>query len=131
MAQGRLGASMDDRVLEEIRFHQDVVNKDASSPLFQIREKEMEISGRVLAAHGQADKLLAEARQQAAELVEQTRADAEAAARARALELAKESEQEAARLREEAIGQAAALREHLGEHHDQAVEFVIRAVTAS
>ena len=60
---------MDEKVLEEIRFHQDAVTRDANSPLYQIREKEMEISGRVFAARNQADKMISDARQRALEIV--------------------------------------------------------------
>ena len=68
---------MDDKVLEEIRFHQDVVTKDANSPLFQIREKEMEISGRVLAARQQADKVVSDARTKAASIIAGAGSDSE------------------------------------------------------
>ncbi len=40
---------MDDKVAENIQFHQETVETDQNSPLHLIREKEIEISGRVLA----------------------------------------------------------------------------------
>ena len=57
---------VDDKVLEEIKFHQDVVEHDSASPLHRIREKEMEISGRVMKAKKEADEIVAEARRKAA-----------------------------------------------------------------
>ena len=41
---------MDDNVAEEMRLHQETIATDANTPLHLIREKELEISGRVLAA---------------------------------------------------------------------------------
>ena len=63
---------MDDKVaaeVEEIEFHQrHVANRRAlTSPSH--REKEMEISGRVLAAKRQADEIVAEARRDAATML--------------------------------------------------------------
>lgn len=120
---------MDDKVLEEIRLHQDVVSKDASSPLYQIREKEMEISGRVLEAHGEADKLLADGRRQAAEIMARAETDAEDAARARTTELLARAEEQAAQMRAGIDGQVAELSERLERHHDEAVDRVVGLVT--
>lgn len=63
---------MDDKVvenLENLQFHQDTVASDSNSPLHLIREKEIEISGRVLAAKRQADEIVADARKQAATIM--------------------------------------------------------------
>ena len=64
---------MDEKVLEEIKFHQETIATDANSPLHLIREKEIEISGRVLAAKREADEIVADARKKAAEIVARPR----------------------------------------------------------
>lgn len=61
---------MEEKVLEEIQFHQDTVSRDANSPLHLIREKEMEISGRVLAAKKEAEEIVATARKKAVEVIQ-------------------------------------------------------------
>ena len=54
---------MDEKVVEELEFHQQTVAEPTTnSPLHLIREKEMEISGRVLAAKREADEIVADAR---------------------------------------------------------------------
>jgi len=122
---------VDDKVLEDIKFHQDVVNKDASSPLYQIREKEMEISGRVLAARGEADKILSDSRKKAAGITEQAEVDAKAAAKARVVELMETSKQEAAEILKATEDEVASLTVSLREHHDDAVSYIVGLVTAS
>ena len=67
------GCDVDDKVLEELEFHQETVATDANSPLHLIREKEMEISGRVLAAKQEAEEIVARARKQAVETVAEGR----------------------------------------------------------
>ena len=60
---------MDEKTVENLQFHQDTVASDANSPLHLIREKEIEISGRMLAAKRQADEIVADARKQAVGLM--------------------------------------------------------------
>ena len=62
---------MDEKVLEEIQFHTETVAGDANSPLHLIREKEMEISGRVLAAKKHAEEIVAEARRSAVAVLQE------------------------------------------------------------
>ncbi|GAB4284172.1 MAG: hypothetical protein Kow0067_05800 [Coriobacteriia bacterium] len=122
---------MDEKVLEEIRFHQDVLDKDASSPLYQIREKEMEISGRVLAAKNQAEKVVAEARKKATEIVQQAELEAERLAKEQMEKSLKEAEKEAASIRAGAAGEAKKLEEELSGRKAEAVDFVVRMVTTA
>ncbi len=49
---------MDDKSTDELEFHQETVTTDANSPLHLIREKEMEISGRVLKAKNDAEEVV-------------------------------------------------------------------------
>jgi hypothetical protein len=62
--------SVEDKVLEELQLHQNAAKRDSGSPLFLIREKEMEISGRVLAARQEAERKVSEGRRKAAEVLE-------------------------------------------------------------
>ncbi|HSQ22241.1 MAG TPA: V-type ATPase subunit subunit G family protein [Coriobacteriia bacterium] len=121
---------MDDKVLEQIRFHQDVVAKDANSPLFQIREKEMEISGRVLAARNQADKIVSEARSKAAAIVKNASSDAERIAKERADLMVAETDSAVAEVGVQGVKDVAALEKTLEERRSQAADFVVGLVTA-
>lgn len=119
---------MDEKVLEEIRFHQDVVNKDASSPLYQIREKEMEISGRVLAAKSQAEKTVADARRKAVDIVKNAEAEAETAAKKHADKVLADADAEAAKLREGVTTEAKELEDGLSANLGAAVDYIVTIV---
>ena len=121
---------MDEKVLEEIRFHQDVVNKDANSPLYQIREKEMEISGRVLAAKTQSEKILSDARKAATDILRSAEVDGEKAAKEFADKKIAAAESEAATLREQITVDADALRNQLDKRHSEAVDAIVSMVTS-
>jgi len=120
---------MDEKVLEEIRFHQDVVTKDANSPLFQIREKEMEISGRVLAARNQGEKLVADARTKAADILKNAGSEAERQAKERADSMAAETEAAIAEVKAQGAADVSALEKTLVERQGEAADFVVRLVT--
>lgn len=121
---------MDEKVLEEIRFHQDVVNKDASSPLYQIREKEMEISGRVLAAKGQAEKTVSDARRKAVEVVKNAEAKGDKAVKEYSEKAIAEAEKEAERLRAGIVDEAKTLETQLMANRGDAVEYIVKIVTS-
>jgi vacuolar-type H+-ATPase subunit H len=121
---------MDEKVLEEIRFHQDVVNKDANSPLYQIREKEMEISGRVLAAKTQAEKIVTDARKAAAETLRTAETDADKAAKKHAETAVAKAEVEASELRGKITVDTDALEKELGKRHSEAVDAIVSIVTS-
>ncbi|MCE5191407.1 MAG: hypothetical protein LLG08_06595 [Actinomycetia bacterium] len=121
---------MDEKVLEEIRFHQDVVNKDANSPLYQIREKEIEISGRVLAAKTQSEKIVADARRAATDMLRTAETDADKAAKLYAESSIAGAESEAAKLREQITVDADALKNRLDKRHSEAVDAVVSMVTS-
>lgn len=120
---------MDEKVLEEIRFRQDLGSKDASSPLFQIREKEMEISGRVFAARSQAEKMIADARQRAAEIVRTAEADADRIAKEHADKVLAEAEETVARIKAEGAEEVERLRKELAKHQSEAADFIVKLVT--
>lgn len=120
---------MDEKVVEEIRMHKETIATDSNTPLHLIREKEIEISGRVLAAKRQADEIVTEARKKAAELV--AKAEAEGGAGAAEIEksIQQRADEEAVRLRADAKAEAAALAEQISSHRDEAVRLVLGAVT--
>jgi vacuolar-type H+-ATPase subunit H len=117
--------------IEQIEFHQETVASDAHSPLHLIREKEMEISGRVLSAKREADEIVAEARRDAAKLL--SSAHDEAAEQSAGLEQAvlAKLEQESAELRREAERDAKALEETIAVKRPEAVEYVVKLVVSA
>lgn len=120
---------VDDKVLEEIQFHQDVIAKDASSPLYQIREKEIEISGRVLAARQKAEALIADARRKAAETVNSAQSDGDAKAREHEAKSLAEAAEQAKKLRAGIGAEVEAIDSAMAGKQAKAVETVVKAVT--
>lgn len=120
---------VDDKVLGEIQFHQDVINRDNASPLYQIREKEIEISGRMLAAKQKAEAVVADARRKAAETLSKARTDGEMAAREHEAAMLSKAEKQAADLRAGVAGEVAAIDAQVAQRLDAAVESVVKAVT--
>lgn len=120
---------MDEKVVEEIRMHKETIATDSNTPLHLIREKEIEISGRVLTAKRQADEIVTEARKKAAELV--AKAEAEGGAGGAEIErsIQVRADEEAVRLRAGAKAEAATLAEQINTHRDEAVRLVLGAVT--
>ncbi len=121
---------MDEKVLEEIRFHQDVTSKDASSPLFQIREKEMEISGRVFAARNQADKMISDARQRAVEIVRTAQADADRLAKEHAEKVLAGIEDSIAEVQAEGAAEVERQKQELAKRQSDAADYLVKVVTA-
>ena len=102
---------MDEKVVEEIRMHKETIATDSNTPLHLIREKEIEISGRVLGAKREADEIVAEARKKAGEVLAKAEAEGGAgAAESEAIIFAR-ADEDAAKLREDAKSSAAELKE--------------------
>jgi vacuolar-type H+-ATPase subunit H len=120
---------VDEKVLEEIQFHQDVIKKDASSPLYQIREKEIEISGRVLAARKKAETVVADSRKKAAETVTKAEVDADTAAKELEERVVAEAKAEAERLRNSIGSEVADAEKQIAARRSRAVDVVAKAVT--
>lgn len=121
---------MDEKVLEEIRFHQDVTSKDASSPLFQIREKEMEISGRVFAARNQADKMISDARQRAVEIVRTAQADADRLATEHTDKVLASVEDSIERVKADGVDEVERLKQALAKRQSDAADYLVKVVTS-
>ena len=120
---------MDENVVEEIRLHQETIAVDNNSPLHLIREKELEISGRVLSAKREADEIVATARKKAAEVVSTAEAEGGAGAAIREKVIRDEAESEATRLKEAAHIEAGKLKEQVETRRDEATRLVLDAVT--
>lgn len=121
---------MDENVVEEIRLHQETIAVDNNSPLHMIREKELEISGRVLSAKREADEIVATARKKAAEVVSTAESEGGAGAANREEVIRSEAEREASSLRETAHAEAQTLKAQVEARRDEATRLVLDAVTA-
>lgn len=119
----------DDKVLEEIRVHQEVVEHDATSPLHRIREKEIDISGRVLSAKQRADEVVAEARKRAAKTLAKAEVEGSRLAREHEEKALAEAERDAAAIRKQAAVDAVALEASLASRCAVAAQAVVKAVT--
>jgi len=122
-------AVVDDKVLEEIKFHQDVVEHDSASPLHRIREKEMEISGRVLKAKQEADVIVADARRKAAEIIATGESEGDKLAREAEAATMSAAEKDAAAVTEKAAAEAAEMEGSLAARRALAADAIVKAVT--
>jgi len=124
------GLYVDDRVLEDIKLHQETIASDSNSPLHQIREKELEISGRVLSAKRQADEIVAAARKKAAEVLSAAESEGGVGAEETEKAIKAEADLEATRLVQEAAREAAVLKEQVEARRADAVRIVLSEVTS-
>ena len=120
---------MDEKVAEEIRMHKETIATDSNTPLHLIREKEIEISGRVLTAKRQADEIVTEARKKAAEVLAKAEAEGGAGAAESEAVIVAKAESDAAQLRADAKSEAANLKGSIDAHRAEAVRVVLDAVT--
>jgi vacuolar-type H+-ATPase subunit H len=123
------GTAVDDKVVEEIRLHQETIAVDANTPLHLIREKELEISGQVLAAKRQADEVITTARKKAAELVSKAEEEGGAGAADRDAVIRAKADEDAAKLVAEAKAEADRIQAQVDSRRDDAVRLVLDAVT--
>lgn len=119
---------MDETVAEELEFHQQTVAADANSPLHLIREKELEISGRMLAAKRKADEIVAEARTKAAALVASAQDDAKEQSHATEKLVKAELDQQVVQVGSDTDAAVADLERIVEQKRDKAVTFVVEAV---
>ena len=122
------GLVEDEKVLEELKFHQETIETDAHSPLHLIREKEMEISGRVLAAKREAEEIVSAARKKAVEVVAKAEEESQVLGREREKQVIDEVEQEVARIKVDAESEAANLEKLLAERIDAAADYIVETV---
>jgi len=121
---------VEEKVLEEIQFHQDTVSRDANSPLHLIREKEMEISGRVLAAKKEAEEIVAAARKKAVEVVQTAEEEGARLAKTHEKAVLADVEKEIEAVKAGAVGDIETIQKLVDERSGRAVAFVVDSVTS-
>lgn len=119
---------MEDKVAEEIQFHQETVETDQNSPLHLIREKEIEISGRVLRAKRESDEIVSDARKKAAEIISNAENEGSEGGQGRRAEIEAEAEAEAERVTAKAQAEVSELEAKVASQRDRAVELVLDTV---
>ncbi|MRR39148.1 hypothetical protein EG829_31795 [bacterium] len=122
------GTYVEDKVLEEIQFHQDTVSRDANSPLHLIREKEMEISGRVLAAKREAEETIANARKKAVASIQKAEEEGSKLAMEHEKKVLADVEKEIESVRVGTDAEIEELNKLVAERMPQAVDFVVKNV---
>jgi vacuolar-type H+-ATPase subunit H len=101
------------------------------SPLVRIREKEVEISGRILAARSEAEQIMGDARRAAADIIHQAETEAEELSKGVVQDSLARGDVEANRIREEAEAKVASLETRLAERRDAAVDLIVSTVTSA
>jgi vacuolar-type H+-ATPase subunit H len=119
---------VEDKALEELQFHQETVASDQNSPLQLIREKEIEISGRVLQAKREADEIIAEARRKSAEIIAAAESEGADALQGRREAVEAEAAAEAEKAITDADAEVKALQAKIAGQRNQAVDLVLEAV---
>jgi vacuolar-type H+-ATPase subunit H len=122
--------STEQESLEHIKFYQDVIKKELpNSPLYLIREKELEISGRVLSVKKKAEQVVSDARKKAAETLAGGEAEGETAAREVEKVMIAEAEQEAAKILSNVDAEVAEVQAKAESRRAKAAKMVVEAVT--
>ena len=128
MGSVRQGVHVNDDVLDKIEFHQKTISRDANSPLHLIREKEMEISGRVLGAKRIAEETVADARKKALEKISAAEEEGARQAQSREKEITEKAQAEIATLREHTDSEVQSLSMAIGKRTNDAAAYVARVV---
>lgn len=116
--------------LDHIKFYQDVIKKELpDSPLYLIRERELEISGRVLSAKKKAEQIVADARKKASETLSQAESEGERAAHEVEERITADAEREAREVLANVDSDVAAVEAQAKARRAKAVEVVVEAVT--
>jgi vacuolar-type H+-ATPase subunit H len=125
------GVVLDDDVtrLDGIKEREDLIATDATTPLHLIRQKELELSGKVLKAREQAAEIVADARHEAVEIASLAEADAEQEAKTYETKRMEEAQVEIAQMRASVGPEIEAIRAVVDQRHDAAVAAVVERVT--
>lgn len=110
--------------LEEVKVHREAVEK--SSPLYIIREKELEINAQLLKAKKQAEVMIQKAREEAARIKENGVLEGQEEARKISQKELARARDEAEKIQAEALKQAGAIRQQK-EGRKDAIEFLLKA----
>jgi vacuolar-type H+-ATPase subunit H len=120
---------LDEKAMQELQMHKETIATDSNTPLHLIREKEIEISGSVLAAKRQADEIVTVARKKAAEVVSKAEAEGGAGAAVTEEAILTRASEDSARLEADSKVEAAELVAQIDLHRAEAVKLVLDAVT--
>jgi F0F1-type ATP synthase membrane subunit b/b' len=121
---------VDEKVLEELKFHQETIATDAHSPLHLIREKELEISGRVLASKREAEEIVAAARKKAVDIIAKAEDQGRKLAEKREKEVLAESERDVAKAKGDAQSEAEDLKTSFEKRSEAAAKYIVDTVMA-
>ena len=119
----------EDKRLDSIREAEDLIGTDSTTPLHLIREKELELSGRIFGAREKAAETVSAARKQAAEVISHAERDSEAEAKAYEEQRMTQAHEEAEAIRAELSAQIASMQEHVATSRGAAVDAVVERVT--
>ena len=119
----------DEKVIQELESQQESKSSDSRSPLHLIREKEMEISGRVLAAKSEAEDIIADARKKAVEMVSRAEKEGTSLAKEHEKKVLESVDSEVVDVRVSADSDIEALEKLVTDRKDRAVSFVTETVT--
>jgi vacuolar-type H+-ATPase subunit H len=119
-----------EELIDEITMHRQTISSDSNSPLQLIRERELEISGRMLSAKREADEIVTAARKKAAEIVAAAEAEGGAGAREREQVIVSAAEKEAAELKQRAMVDANEISSAIAQRKAAAVKIVVDAVSS-
>ena len=122
------GYHVDEKTVENLQFHQDTVASDANSPLHLIREKEIEISGRMLGAKRQADGIVADARKSAAGIVGSAHDEGSELAKKEEEQIQLQVQREVEEVGAQAEREADSLQETIAQRKANATAFVVDSV---
>lgn len=119
----------EDKRLDSIREVGDLIVSDSTTPLHLIREKELELSGRVLKAREKAAEIVSVARKQAAEIIAQAERDSETEAKAWEEQRIAQAHVDAEAISGELEAQVVAMQEHVAARKSAAADAVVERVT--
>jgi vacuolar-type H+-ATPase subunit H len=120
---------VEDKAVEELELHQRVIANDDNSPLELIREKEMEISGRVLQSKREADEIIADARRLATDRIVAAETEGSAEGQQRREQVAVEAKSQAEEAVAVAEKDAAGLEQRIAQNKGEAVKLILSAVS--
>jgi vacuolar-type H+-ATPase subunit H len=119
----------DSKQLGNIKERESLIGQDATTPLHLIRQKELELSGRVLKSREQAAEIVTAARRQAAEVVSRAEAEAETESKTWEEQRMAEARVEADAVRASVASSIAELEAQVAQRKSTAVDAIIERVT--
>jgi vacuolar-type H+-ATPase subunit H len=119
----------DSKQLGNIKERESLIGQDATTPLHLIRQKELELSGRVLKAREQAAETVNAARRQAADVISRAETEAETESKAWEEQRTAEARAEAEGVRASVAGSIVELEAEVDQRKSAAVDAIMNRVT--